>query len=665
MGLTIYDSNGLVKSTSVGTDADAIHDNVGGEINAITSKGTPVGADLLVIEDSADSFNKKKVTISSMPAGSEVNNLASDGIAGIADDQVAVGTGAGTAGYQTLPNGAVSYNTTTGAFSQASSSDLSDGPFLTAEDNDLATDGVLGIADDQLVVGTGAGAAAYKTLANGALAYNTTTNAFAQAGAADLSNGVTGSGAVVLASSPTIDTPVIGDFSTSQHDHNDASGGGTLNSGATPSAIHDDTAGEIAAVTLKASPVSGDLLLIEDSAAANVKKRITIGSLPAGGEVNNLAGDGISGIADDQLAVGTGAGTAAYKTLSNGAVSYNTTTNAFSQAGAADLSNGVTGSGAVVLASSPTITTPTVASFANAGHNHQDAAGGGTLASAATPSAIHDDVAGEFAAITLKASPVSGDLLLIEDSAAANAKKYVTIGSLPAGGETNNLASDGIAGIADDQLAVGTGAGTAAYKTMANGAMAYNTSTNAFSQASSADLSDSANIVKNNQANTWSTGAQDMGGASSFEVPNGAGGTTIDAAGEVCVDTTARRLHFHDGTAEVALNPLVNKSFFLENPVAADDLPVMRFEQAGTLVKVVFAIQGLTNWVGQLVEASDAQGTGDTNTQSSDNTVTGTTTITTFSNGGIAAGNYVRLKTTSVSGSSGWLHVTFYYREDA
>ena len=47
-------------------------------------------------------------------------------------------------------------------------------------------------------------------------------------------------------------------------------------------AIHDDTASEISAVAVKGTPVSGDFLLIEDSAAANVKKRITIGTLPAG-----------------------------------------------------------------------------------------------------------------------------------------------------------------------------------------------------------------------------------------------------------------------------------------------------------------------------------------------------------------------------------------------
>lgn len=52
---------------------------------------------------------------------------------------------------------------------------------------------------------------------------------------------------------------------------------------------------------------------------------------------------------------------------------------ACAQLAAANLSNGTTGSGAVVLAASPAIVTPTIASFVNATHNHTNAAGGGTL----------------------------------------------------------------------------------------------------------------------------------------------------------------------------------------------------------------------------------------------------------------------------------------------
>jgi hypothetical protein len=164
--------------------------------------------------------------------------------------------------------------------------------------------------------------------------------------------------------------------------------------------------------------------------------------------------------------------------------------------------------------------------------------------------------------------------------------------------------------------------------------------------------------------NTTSTTITSPVFATSAALPQGAGGTTVDAAGEVCVDTTSRTLNFHDGTAEVTLNPQKEYAFLLEAPVAADDLPIIRFDQAFTLTKTVYAITGGTNWIGQLSEASDAQGTGAADTQAADSTVTGTTTVTSYSNAAIAAGNYVRVKTTSVSGSVTWLHVTFYGRMD-
>lgn len=49
-------------------DADAIHDNVGGEIAAITGKTTPVDADVALIEDSAASNAKKSLTWANVKA---------------------------------------------------------------------------------------------------------------------------------------------------------------------------------------------------------------------------------------------------------------------------------------------------------------------------------------------------------------------------------------------------------------------------------------------------------------------------------------------------------------------------------------------------------------------------------------------------------------------
>jgi hypothetical protein len=73
-------------------------------------------------------------------------------------------------------------------------------------------------------------------------------------------------------------------------------------------AIHDDISGEIAAVTEKVTPVDADLVLIEDSASANAKKRVQVGNLPGGGGGGGGAATGegnptyVSGFGEDNLA---------------------------------------------------------------------------------------------------------------------------------------------------------------------------------------------------------------------------------------------------------------------------------------------------------------------------------------------------------------------------
>ncbi len=59
-----------------GSDTTAIHTDTPAEITTITEKVSPIAADILVIEDSADSDNKKKVQIGNLPMGN-VNGPAS------------------------------------------------------------------------------------------------------------------------------------------------------------------------------------------------------------------------------------------------------------------------------------------------------------------------------------------------------------------------------------------------------------------------------------------------------------------------------------------------------------------------------------------------------------------------------------------------------------
>ena len=87
-------------------------------------------------------------------------------------------------------------------------------------------------------------------------------------------------------------------------------------SGTDDDAIHDNTAGEIAAITEKATPVDADLLLLEDSEAGNAKKRTQVGNVRGLNEsevdarVVAVAGNSLNGqtiftgnVADDDVFV--------------------------------------------------------------------------------------------------------------------------------------------------------------------------------------------------------------------------------------------------------------------------------------------------------------------------------------------------------------------------
>ena len=69
--------------------------------------------------------------------------------------------------------------------------------------------------------------------------------------------------------------------------------------------------------------------------------------------------------------------------------------------------------------------------------------------------AIHDNVDGEIAAVADKATPVAADHLLIEDSAASNAKKDITIGSQEAALEGVMDLSDMQGSVSDGQIPSG------------------------------------------------------------------------------------------------------------------------------------------------------------------------------------------------------------------
>lgn len=270
-------------------------------------------------------------------------------------------------------------------------------------------------------------------------------------------------------------------------------------------------------------------------------------------------------------------------------------------------------------------------------------------------------------------STASADIVVTADLSAANAtqtftKKFATVqlenGTDNVGAPTDAsyvcLATNGnltnervLTGTANQITVTDSGAGAAV--TLSTPQNIHTTATPTFSGAALSAGTTTVGTL---------AGAIDAGAATSLEVPNGAGGTTVNATGEVCVDSTSRTLNFYDGTAEVVLNPVISKSVLILSPTAASDYALIRMDIAGTLTKVSYLCIGGTNWVGQLQEC-DANGINGANVHTADITATAGTvnTSTTFSNAAYDATDYIGIKTTSISGTPTYLVVTWYYRE--
>ena len=219
-----------------GTDTTAIHDDTAAEISVITAKATPTGSDFLLIEDAADSNNKKRITIGNLPSSG----------------------GAGT---------------DTTAIHDDTSAEIS---AITAK--------VTPTGSDFLLIEDAAASHSKKRITIGDLpsSAGSDTTAIHDNTAAEIS-------VIAAKATPTgSDFLLIEDAADSNNKKritigNLPSSGGA---GTDTTAIHDDTAAEISAITAKATPTGSDFLLIEDAADSNNKKRITIGNLPSSGSAD-------------------------------------------------------------------------------------------------------------------------------------------------------------------------------------------------------------------------------------------------------------------------------------------------------------------------------------------------------------------------------------------
>lgn len=146
----------------------------------------------------------------------------------------------------------------------------------------------------------------------------------------------------------------------------------------------------------------------------------------------------------------------------------------------------------------------------------------------------------------------------------------------------------------------------------------------------------------------------------SMQVPNGAS-PTVDAAGEVAVDTTTDQFQFY-GAAKRALPSIQHISFVIPAPAATDDMLLMKAPFGMTILTIRGVLQGTTNVIGQLQECNssgascvdlDSDITFDGGEDADDGTLTDNT---------IASGNWIAWKTTSVSGTPTFLTITVTYR---
>jgi len=192
--------------------------------------------------------------------------------------------------------------------------------------------------------------------------------------------------------------------------------------GADPNAIHVNASGEIAGVAAKTTPIAGDLLVIEDSGAANVKKSLQIG------DISHTLLDDIGSNSHSQIDSHLSSILNPHSVTKSQVSLGNVTDDAqLKRAG-----NDWSGFGEITSPASDDILL--MEDTDDSGNKKRVQI---TNLPSTDSDAIHDNVSGEISIVTEKTVPVTTDVLLMEDSAATYAKKRVQIGNLPGYGSVS------------------------------------------------------------------------------------------------------------------------------------------------------------------------------------------------------------------------------------
>ena len=163
------------------------------------------------------------------------------------------------------------------------------------------------------------------------------------------------------------------------------------------------------------------------------------------------------------------------------------------------------------------------------------------------------------------------------------------------------------------------------------------------------------------------SGVVDAGGATSVEIPNGAGGTTVNATGEVCVDSTSKTINFYDGAAEKVLQPETSKAITVESPTSAEDISMFWTDYAITVTKMTCVMVGSSPSVTWTVRHHTDRNNAGNEIVTGGTTTTSTTTgsvVTSFNDATIPADSFVWLESTAQSGTVTNMNLTILYTQD-
>lgn len=307
-------------AASGGTDALAFHTTTAAEINGLTEKTTTASGDLIVIEDSADINNKKKVKLGNNrdslalhgTIDGELNALASktSTVSGdvvlIEDSQdnyrkkkIALGDINGINGMAvTTVETTADSSAVTSAYTTYQDITCATGPsptvtFSTYRANEVVTINFVG----WILQGSPNKDCMLRLSIDGSDYPSNGNRMTGQTGAYACNAAFTYVHTFPTAGSHTV--KLRGATSAGQSWNLEA--GARLSvvsgSGGTDSqAFHTTTAAEISGLTAKSPTVSGDLIVIEDSAASNAKKKVLVGDLRDSLAIHGTMASELSGL---------------------------------------------------------------------------------------------------------------------------------------------------------------------------------------------------------------------------------------------------------------------------------------------------------------------------------------------------------------------------------